>query len=302
MDWNALQHKLFAMDPADPAEDIRKMTQMANQPVPEVKPETPHLSESVTNIPEGTMPVDKDYSINDFAKLAGVQLNEVSAADAFKAGFKNYNKLDALSSTLDGAKPDAKVTAKPKPGKPAPKPKAGKPAPKPTGWPTSAEGHTLAKGDLVTYKNAKGQLRKDIPVVDLIQGKLDGDGKPQIQLSLKGATYAISRKQIAAVNGKKFTIVDAKVGTGKIEALEARIAYLESVIESLVEGKKEAKLIKARDPNAQYMNDLRKSGAAGGHKDKTKTIPRKQKHKDTNESIKSQLWAALNSKKQLTTP
>ena len=61
--------------------------------------------------------------------------------------------------------------------------------------------------------------------------------------------------------------------------------------------KNKQKPIKARDPNAQYMNDLRKSGAAGSHKDKTKTIPRKQKHKDTNESIKSQLWAALNSKK-----
>ena len=296
MDWNALQHKLFAMDPADPAEDIRKMTQMANQPAPEVKTETPHLSESVTNIPEGTMPVDKDYSINDFAKLAGVQLNEASPLDALKHGFKNYNKIDALNTPLDGPKPNAKVTAKPKPkGKPEPKPKGQAPAP--TGWPTSAEGHTLAVGDKVTYKNAKGILRRDIPVLGLIDGKVDGDGKPQIQLGMKGAVYAISRKQIDGVNGKPFTIVDAKAGTGKIEALEARISYLEEVIATLVEGKKKAKLIKARDPNAQYMNDLRKSGAAGSHKDKTKTIPRKQKHKDTNESIKSQLWAALNSKK-----
>lgn len=297
MDWNALQHKLFAMDPADPADDIKKISEMASGEAPTVTESFVDGHGDVHEVPKGSVPIDKDYSVSDFAKLAGVQLNEVSAADAFKHGFKNYNKLNALSSTLDGPKPDAKVTAKPKPGKPAPKPKPGQPAPKPTGWPTSAEGHTLAKGDLVTYKNAKGQLRKDVPVVDLIQGKVDGDGKPQIQLSLKGATYAISRKQIAAVNGKKFTIVDAKAGTGKIEALEARIAYLESVIESLVEGKKKPKIMKARDPNAQYMNDLRKSGAAGSHKDKTKTIPRKQKHKDTNESIKSQLWAALNSKK-----
>ena len=38
---------------------------------------------------------------------------------------------------------------------------------------------------------------------------------------------------------------------------------------------------KPRDPNSQYMNDLRKSGAMGAHKDKKKMdkIPRKAKHK-----------------------
>ena len=296
MDWNALQHKLFAMDPADPADDIKKISEMASGEAPTVTESFVDGHGDVHEVPKGSVPIDKDYSVSDFAKLAGVQLNEVSAADAFKHGFKNYNKLNALSSTLDGPKPNAKVTAKPKPkGKPEPKPKGQAPAP--TGWPTSAEGHTLAVGDKVTYKNAKGILRRDIPVLGLIDGKVDGDGKPQIQLGMKGAVYAISRKQISAVNDKPFTLVDAKAGTGKIEALEARISYLEEVIATLVEGKKKAKLIKARDPNAQYMNDLRKSGAAGSHKDKTKTIPRKQKHKDTNESIKSQLWAALNSKK-----
>ena len=38
------------------------------------------------------------------------------------------------------------------------------------------------------------------------------------------------------------------------------------------------KTIKARDPNAQTMQDIRRSGAAGAHKDKTKIIPRKQKN------------------------
>ena len=36
---------------------------------------------------------------------------------------------------------------------------------------------------------------------------------------------------------------------------------------------------KPRDPNWRDMEALRKSGAAGTHKDKTKTIPRKEKHK-----------------------
>ena len=41
---------------------------------------------------------------------------------------------------------------------------------------------------------------------------------------------------------------------------------------------------KPRDPNAKAMQDLRKSGAAGSHGDKTKVIPRKQKHKDKMET------------------
>ena len=48
MDYNALQHKLFAMDPADPAEDIRKMTQMANQ----VPQESVQLNENIVRSEE----------------------------------------------------------------------------------------------------------------------------------------------------------------------------------------------------------------------------------------------------------
>ena len=49
-----------------------------------------------------------------------------------------------------------------------------------------------------------------------------------------------------------------------------------------VEGKD--KPIKARDPNAQTMQDIRRSGAAGAHKDKTKVIPRKEKYKKMDEN------------------
>ena len=42
---------------------------------------------------------------------------------------------------------------------------------------------------------------------------------------------------------------------------------------------KDDRLIKQRDPNWRDMEALRKSGAAGSHKDKTKTIPRKDKYK-----------------------
>jgi len=54
-----------------------------------------------------------------------------------------------------------------------------------------------------------------------------------------------------------------------------------------VEGKD--KPIKARDPNAQTMQDIRRSGAAGAHKDKTKVIPRKEKYKKMDEADPAEL-------------
>ena len=42
---------------------------------------------------------------------------------------------------------------------------------------------------------------------------------------------------------------------------------------------KKPKLNKPRDPNFKVMQSLRKSGAAGSHGDKTKDIPRNDKHK-----------------------
>ena len=44
MDFNALQHKLFSMDPTDPAEDIRKMREVAGA--------TPAPVETVNDVTE----------------------------------------------------------------------------------------------------------------------------------------------------------------------------------------------------------------------------------------------------------
>ena len=43
---------------------------------------------------------------------------------------------------------------------------------------------------------------------------------------------------------------------------------------------KDGRVVKPRDPNWKQMQDLKKSGAAGSHGDKTKEIPRKAKYKD----------------------
>jgi pterin-4a-carbinolamine dehydratase len=307
MDFNALQHKLFALDPSDPAADKQALIAQAQGAVVDT-PQVDYVTENV-EVPEGSMPIDLDLA--GLTALAGVRLDEkqkmgsagqakgkdpmpstskpsrhgeqkhplkdklVGEADldeapqGFKAGFQGYNKVDPW---LGGNKPDdddkKKDIKKPEPktgGQPAPAPTpvptpAPTPKPTPSPWPTSKEGYTLKVGDLVTYTNKKGQTREDVPVVKLLKGTKDGKGRPQIQLQLRGATYAISREQIQKVNGKTFTLDDAEAGTGtlKDQLLQALEAY------------KQKPQIKPRDPNAQTMQDLRKSGAMGAHKDKKK--------------------------------
>ena len=76
MDFAALQQKLFDLDPSDRAEDLRRLTEsVGGMPQESVQTEENFLQESV-EIAEGTMPVEGDYSLSDFAALAGVTLNE----------------------------------------------------------------------------------------------------------------------------------------------------------------------------------------------------------------------------------
>jgi len=76
MDFNALQHKLFALDPTDPAEDLRKLTESAGGAAQKnVQPTQDYVQESV-EVAEGSLGLDKDYSVADFAALAGVTLTE----------------------------------------------------------------------------------------------------------------------------------------------------------------------------------------------------------------------------------
>ena len=85
MDYHALQQKLFEMDPADPADDIRKITEMASGSETPVTESFVDGHGDVHDIPQGSAPIDKDYSISDFAKLAGVQINE-NKGDSFGKG------------------------------------------------------------------------------------------------------------------------------------------------------------------------------------------------------------------------
>jgi len=74
MDFHALQHKLFEMDPTDPKEDLAKLQAQANNPQQNATPAKDYVQESV-EVPQGSMPLDLD-NVADFAALAGVKLSE----------------------------------------------------------------------------------------------------------------------------------------------------------------------------------------------------------------------------------
>ena len=76
MDFNKLQQKLFQIEPTDRAADKAKMmASMQGQSQQSVGAPQNIVQESV-NVPQGTMPVEGNYSISDFAKLAGVTLKK----------------------------------------------------------------------------------------------------------------------------------------------------------------------------------------------------------------------------------
>ena len=82
MDFHDLQKKLFDIEPTDIAADkARMMAELqggANVPAPSI-PE--QVTESYT-VNEGSLQMDKDYSVNEFAALAGIKLTEAPVAPA----------------------------------------------------------------------------------------------------------------------------------------------------------------------------------------------------------------------------
>jgi hypothetical protein len=72
MDFYALQQKLFELDPVDPKEDLARLKAQAQGSANIIPKETvDYLQESVA-VPEGSLKMDRNYSVNDFAALAGV--------------------------------------------------------------------------------------------------------------------------------------------------------------------------------------------------------------------------------------
>ena len=315
MDYHALQQKLFEMDPTDPREDLAKLQAAANGGGADVPPAKDYVAESV-EVPQGSMPLGID-SVADFAALAGVRLDEKykkgqegqlkgkdafkkaskpgpgpetphpargklvgeaddtpefkSAYDLAKNSFKKYNTLGAMKGRIagnDGSKDTKAGNVNTPAEKPATK---GKDQKSKNNFPSGiVDGalYQIKPGDNVAYVNAKGKANAGIVTVML--DTKDKKGHLQIQLKNRGAVYAIDRGNITHVNGKDFKLKDEGAGTGSIK---------DSLYAALEASKKQPSL-KPRDPSAQTMQDLRKSGAMGAHKDKKKLAKQGyQKHK-----------------------
>ena len=80
MDFHALQNKLFQMDPSDPKEDLAKLKAQAANPQQNVAPTVNYMQESA-EVPQGSLELDKDYSVSDFAALAGVVTENIQQED-----------------------------------------------------------------------------------------------------------------------------------------------------------------------------------------------------------------------------
>jgi len=320
MDYHALQQKLFALDPSDPAEDLRKLRESAGNNVQKSAEDTKDYVQESVQVQEGSLEMDRDYSVSDFAALAGVTLNEAQKTgsagqakgkdpmpktskpsgtgeqphplkdklvgeadieegfiDAVKSGYNdpNYNKLSALKPALDIARgKDGDSSPADTSSDTSTKDKPQKDSKPPTNL------NQLSQGD--SFKDAKGMVWYYNP------NKKNWMSKDRRQTISPEEGF---KRWMASSSPRKRSTRESQ-----IEALESRIAYLEDVIETLIEAKDERK-IKPRDPNSEYMQNLRRSGASGVHQDqnKKKQTPRKAKHKNKQyESIKEELWAKLN--------
>jgi hypothetical protein len=307
MDWNKLQHTLFEMDPIDPREDIAKLQAQAqggNSGAPAADT-VDYLNESA-EVPQGSLEIDRDYSVSDFAALAGIKLNEsqktgsagqlkgkdaikknpagttenptrdklvgegdddkLSWRDAIKRGWDNHNSLSAV-----GLSPTDKIKKIFDPKKTN---TSADSSAKSTSSTTSIS--DLSKGD--SFKDSNGMVWYYNPNEKNWRSK---DRKQTLPVQRGFRLWQQSQS-----NRKR------SVKEEQIEALESRVAYLESVIETLLESKTPKKPA-TPNPVAKHMNTYNKASVVPDKKKDAKAG--KQKHKGQQyESIKDELWARLN--------
>lgn len=295
MDWHKLQHTLYNLDPTDPREDLAKLRAAAQTAAADVALTKDYITESV-EVPQGSLGLDRDYSVADFAALAGVRLDEKQkmgsagqakgrdpmpktskpsstgeqphplkdklvgeegAADAFKHGLSNYNKPGAITGAAGRVSPNE------------PKQKAGGATQQTQKTQGTVTGAQLAKQIGVSDPNAFLQAIQKVR-----------QGQP------------INRIHQAAFSDafQKLMAMDPE-NTQRVMMMLKRMEARETT-----EAKK-PETPKQRNPVATYAQ---RSGA-GVHKDQNKKnqLPRKEKHKSKvpMESIKEMLYRKLAEKK-----
>ena len=265
MDYNALQHKLFAMDPTDPREDLAKLRAQAGGDAPAPAPQVDYIAESAS-VPEGSLQMDRDYSVADFAALAGVTLNETQKHGDYARGKDPMPKAEPgrtkhpLKDKLVGED----VPGMP-PFKPAPPDKARgiTPPDKARGiTPPGADFGKTAKSVDDYFKNTSGLTAELFKAFYRAIGRLKPDADPQ----------DIKKAAQAAANSMQESMYERSLTKGE-----------EKEKERLVKGMKKNK----DDFKKRYGKDAEAVMYA------TATKMAKESSVD---SIKDQLYAALNSK------
>ena len=186
MDFAALQQKLFDLDPSDRAEDLRKLTEsVGGMPQESVQTEENFLQESV-QVQEGTMPVEGDYSLSDFAALAGVTLNE-GFADGFDKN--TFNKKELFKKMASSGKSPAKTV-----------PQTQAPASKTVSagsneWKTFLKQHTVQLQSIAADPKKKVQFDKFMAKMG--EGVEEGDGRKK---GIHGKGHPMRKKQQAAIH------------------------------------------------------------------------------------------------------
>ena len=278
MDWNKLQHTLFALDPTDPAEDLRKLKESAGA-LSNVAPTKDYVVESV-QVAQGSMPVEGNYSIADFAALAGITLTE-----AQKTGSAGQLKgKDAIK------KQPAGTTKNPTRDK-----LVGEDIVE-FGDPNYNRSATIDKGiDKIKQLTDPNYNKFGTAKKTSVGDKLAKPGTPT-QKESNLLDPKLTSKLLPYEEQLKAVFNSAKLRVKFEEFLNLYAPQAKKTAEAA-----KPKPIKARDPSAQYMNDLRKSGAMGAHKDKKRDAKiGKEKHKGkeyTTESIKEMLYRKLNESK-----
>lgn len=297
MDWHKLQRTLFSLDPSDPSEDLRKLAESAsNNAQKNAETNVNYVQESV-EVPEGSLEMDRNYSVADFATLAGVTLTEGQ-----KKGSAGQLK----------AKQAFKKSSKPGPGPETPHPARGKlvgEAPGDEGGFGGSVKQGFSSYNKLDAFDAPGGGSTTKAV------KKGPDGKED-KTKIKGsATAQQIAKQLDISNPNLFIQAVNKLKQGqplqsrqqhmvlseafqKLMAMDPQSTQKVFILLKRMEVATEAQqnpTIKARDPNWRDMEALRKSGAAGSHKDKKRDMKSgKVKHKGKQyESIKAMLYAKL---------
>ena len=96
MDYHNLQKKLFSIEPTNPAEDLARLKAQAQGAPSPAAPAPQQVVESY-NVAEGSLQMDKDYSVNDFAALAGVTTATPRVAQPVMESMPIVNKDDRIA-------------------------------------------------------------------------------------------------------------------------------------------------------------------------------------------------------------